>query len=96
MVGHPPRTKLTPSLYFVCPAVFEEVLNYISVFKNQKVFLKTEFPASFENSEDGSCLGRLEESGLWLPADRHELSSLPQSPPGPFTDWSSQPCPDCT
>ena len=30
-----------PQLYFVCPAVFGEVLNYISVFKNQKVSLTT-------------------------------------------------------
>lgn len=41
VVGHLPRTKLIPQLYFVCPAVFGEVLNYISVFKNQKVSLTT-------------------------------------------------------
>lgn len=40
-MGHLPRTKLIPHSYFVCRAVFGEVLNYISVFKNQKVSLKT-------------------------------------------------------
>ena len=41
VVGRLPRTKRIPHLYFVCPAVFGEVLDYISVFKNQKVSLKT-------------------------------------------------------
>lgn len=50
-----PGAELGLQLYFVAHAKF---LHFVFVFKNQKFPLKCEFQASFENSEDGSCLGR--------------------------------------